>query len=97
MHACMYVCMYVCIVWRKILMGENIDEFDKFPTIRQYIHYQNFTFSHLSLKNLWRSGQKLNYISEAPPRVTFFTATAQGLLWFPISCSQLKTYSIGAS
>ena len=22
-------------VWHKILMGENIDEFDKFPTIRQ--------------------------------------------------------------
>ena len=23
-------------VWRKILTGENIDEFDKFPTICQY-------------------------------------------------------------
>ena len=42
-------------VWRKILMGENIDEFDKFPTIRQYFPYQNFTltFSHLPIVNLW--------------------------------------------
>ena len=32
-------------VWRKILMGENIDEFDKFPAIRQYFPYQNFPFS----------------------------------------------------
>ena len=34
-------------VWRKILKGENIDEFDEFPTIHQYFPYQNFTFSHL--------------------------------------------------
>ena len=33
-------------VWRKILTGENIDEF---PTIRQYFPYQNFTFSHLPI------------------------------------------------
>ena len=26
-------------------MGENIDEFDKFPAIRQYFPYQNFPFS----------------------------------------------------
>ena len=38
--------------------GENIDEFDKFPTIRQYFPYQNFTFSHLSIMNLWRSDLK---------------------------------------
>ena len=42
-------------IWRKILTGENIDEF---PTIRQYFPYQNFTFSHLPLMNLWRSGPK---------------------------------------
>ena len=29
-------------VWRKILTGENIDEF---PAIRQYFLYQNFPFS----------------------------------------------------
>ena len=32
-------------VWRKILMGENIDEFDKFSAIHQYFPYQNFPFS----------------------------------------------------
>ena len=47
-----------CTIWRKILTGENIDEFDKFPTIRQYFPYQNFTFSHLPIMNLWRSGLK---------------------------------------
>ena len=26
---------YICI-WCKILTGENIDEFDKFPAIRRY-------------------------------------------------------------
>ena len=45
-------------VWRKILTGENIDVFDEFPTIRQYFPYQNFTFSHLPIMNLWRSGLK---------------------------------------
>ena len=25
--------------------GENIDEFDEFPAIRQYFSYQNFPFS----------------------------------------------------
>ena len=29
----------------KILTGENIDEFDEFPAIRQYFPYQNFSFS----------------------------------------------------
>ena len=29
----------------KFLMGENIDEFDEFPAIRQYFPYQNFPFS----------------------------------------------------
>ena len=89
--------MYLCTVWHKILMGENIDKFDKFPTIRQYFPYQNFTFSHLPLMNLWWSSLKYNYISEVPPKAAFCTATAQGSLWFPISCSQLKTYSIGTS
>ena len=32
-------------VRRKFLMGENIDEFDKFPAICQYFSYQNFPFS----------------------------------------------------
>ena len=27
-------------VWCKILMEENIDKFDEFPTIRQYFPYQ---------------------------------------------------------
>ena len=30
---------------RKFLTGENIDEFDEFPAIRQYFSYQNFPFS----------------------------------------------------
>ena len=30
----------------------KIDKYDKFPTIRQYFPYQNFTFSHLPLMNL---------------------------------------------
>ena len=38
--------------------GENIDEFDEFLTIRQYFPYQNFTFSHLLIMNLWRAGLK---------------------------------------
>ena len=29
----------------KILTGENVDEFDEFPAIRQYFPYQNFSFS----------------------------------------------------
>ena len=32
-------------VRHKILTGENIDEFDEFPAIRQYFPYQNFLFS----------------------------------------------------
>ena len=32
-------------VRRKFLTGENIDEFDEFPAIRQYFPYQNFPFS----------------------------------------------------
>ena len=32
-------------VRRKILTGENIDEFDEFPAICQYFPYQNFLFS----------------------------------------------------
>ena len=53
-------------VRRKILTGENIDEFDKFLAIRQYFPYQNFPFrfiSYLPLINLWQSifTQKINY------------------------------------
>ena len=32
-------------VGHKILMGENIDEFDEFPAICQYFSYQKFPFS----------------------------------------------------
>ena len=41
-------------VERKILSGENIDEFDEFSAIRQYFAYQNFPFivSYLPLLNL---------------------------------------------
>ena len=39
-------------VWRKNFTRENIDEFDEFPTIRQFFPYQNFTFSHLPIINL---------------------------------------------
>ena len=35
----------VVTVRRKFLTGENIDEFDEFPAIRQYFSYQNFPFS----------------------------------------------------
>ena len=38
------VLSYIHTVWRKILTGGNIEEFDKFPTICQYFPYQNFTF-----------------------------------------------------
>ena len=38
-------CMYIITVRRKFLTGENIDEFDEFPAIRQYFPYQNFPFS----------------------------------------------------
>ena len=31
-------------VRRKFLTRENIDEFDKFPAIRQYFPYQNFLY-----------------------------------------------------
>ena len=34
-------------VRHKILTGENIDEFDEFPAIRQYFPYQNFLFNYL--------------------------------------------------
>ena len=37
--------MYVHTVWRKLLTGENIDEFDEFPAICQHFPYQNFLFS----------------------------------------------------
>ena len=39
------LCMYT--VWRKILIGQSIDEFNEFPAIRQYFPYQNFSFSQL--------------------------------------------------
>ena len=70
--------------------GGNIDEFDEFPAICQYFHYQNFPFSYLPLMNLWQSGSTRNKI--IPLRcfrgwLLIFTATAQGLLRFPISHS----------
>ena len=37
--------MHGSTVRRKFLTGENIDEFDEFPAIRQYFPYQNFPFS----------------------------------------------------
>ena len=43
-------------------MGENIDEFDEFPAIRQYFSYQNFPIIYLLLMNLWRSGSTRNKI-----------------------------------
>ena len=44
----MYLATYKhIIIYRtaQILTGENIDEFDEFPAIRQYFPYQNFPFS----------------------------------------------------
>ena len=35
----------ISTVQRKFLTGENIDEFDESPAIRQYFPYQNFPFS----------------------------------------------------
>ena len=61
-----YFLFFMVYVWCKILTGENIDEFDEFPTIRQYFPYQNFTFSHLPLMNLCQSGAKYNYIIASP-------------------------------
>ena len=40
-----YFHKYLTTVRRKILTGENIDEFDEFPAIHQYFPYQNFLFS----------------------------------------------------
>ena len=37
--------MDINTVWRKFLTGENIDEFDEFPAIRQYFPYQNFNLA----------------------------------------------------
>jgi len=45
-------------VWRKILTGESIDEFDEFLSIRQHFPYQNFTliiFSRLHARLLFRA------------------------------------------
>ena len=36
--------LWKCTVRRKFF-GENIDEFDEFPAIRQYFPYQKFPFS----------------------------------------------------
>ena len=38
-----YILQYT--VRHEFLTGENIDEFDEFPAIRQYFPYQNFPFS----------------------------------------------------
>ena len=43
-------------VWRKILTGENIDEFDEFLSIRQHFPHQNFLliiFYHLPARPLF--------------------------------------------
>ena len=38
----------------QIWMGENIDEFDEFPAIRQYFPHEIFHLvSYLLLVNLW--------------------------------------------
>ena len=37
--------MDINTVWRKFSTGENIDEFDEFPAIRQYFPYQNFNLA----------------------------------------------------
>jgi len=37
--------MVLYTVWHKILTGENINEFDKFLSIRQHFPYQNFTLT----------------------------------------------------
>ena len=39
------VSIQIATAWCNILMGQNIDEFDKFSAIRQYFSYQNFPFS----------------------------------------------------
>ena len=59
----MYTYIHTCIATYTYRMaqnfdGENIDEFDEFSTICQYFPYQNFTFSHLPIMNLWRSSPK---------------------------------------
>ena len=41
----MFSLLFKITVRRKFLTGENIDEFDEFPAIRQYFPYQNFPFS----------------------------------------------------
>ena len=68
--------------------GENIDGFDEFPAVHQYFPIKIFHLvRYLPLMNLWRFGStqnKITYISEAPPRVSLFTVTAQGSLRIPI-------------
>jgi len=46
-------------VWHKILTGENIDEFDKFLSIRQHFPHQNFPliiFCRLHARQLFCPG-----------------------------------------
>ena len=43
-YSFLFYCANDNTVWRKILTGENIDEFHEFPAIRQYFSYQNFPF-----------------------------------------------------
>ena len=64
-------------------------------TNSQYFPHQNFLFSYISylatadeFVAICMAPLKINYISEAPPRVALYTATAQGLLWFLTSHSQ---------
>ena len=42
---CVSLACRLATIWHKILTGENIDEFDKFPAIGHYFPYQNFPFN----------------------------------------------------
>ena len=45
---CVTIACRLATIWREILTGENIDEFDKFSAIRQYFPYQTFPFNQLA-------------------------------------------------
>ena len=40
-----HIVQYIAYHTARNFDGENIDEFDEFPAIRQYFPYQNFLFS----------------------------------------------------
>ena len=67
-------------VWHKILMREILTNLTNFQQFVNIFPMKIFDLaSYLPLMNLWQSGSTQNkiIISEAPPRVAFFTATAQ--------------------